>query len=47
MIEAYLLGSERLAGIILLMDIRRKWSEDEELLWQFCLSQEYANGCWG
>lgn len=32
MIEAYLVGRENLAGLILVMDIKREWSEDEELL---------------
>ena len=40
MIESYLLESERLVGMILLVDIRRKWTDDEDLLYQFCLSQE-------
>ena len=40
MIEGYLVNSDRLKGLILLMDIRRKWSEDEELLLQFCLSKD-------
>lgn len=40
MIENYLNSSERLVGLILLMDIRRSWSEDEDLLWQYCHSQD-------
>lgn len=35
MIEAYLLGREQLVGLILIMDIRREWSEEEELLKRF------------
>ena len=36
MIEDYLVNSENLKGIILLKDIRRKWSEDESQLVDFC-----------
>lgn len=32
MIEGYLVGRETLAGLILVMDIKREWSADEELL---------------
>ncbi len=32
MIENYLTSRESLKGVILVMDIRREWSEDEELL---------------
>lgn len=35
MIEAYLMGRENLRGLLLIMDIRREWSEDEELLKKF------------
>lgn len=36
MIETYLSIRENLRGLVLLMDIRRQWEEDEELLKQFC-----------
>ncbi len=32
MIESYLLGREQLAGFLLLMDSRRDWTEEEEIL---------------
>lgn len=35
MIEAYLMTRENLVGLILVMDIRREWSADEELLKKF------------
>ncbi len=39
MIEAYLSSRENLAGLILLMDIRREWDEDEMMLKKFCGAQ--------
>lgn len=39
MIENYFFESERLCGLMLLMDSRRDWSEDEDLLFQFAESQ--------
>ena len=39
MIEQYLLGSESLVGLVLLMDIRRRWSDEEWLIHDFCASQ--------
>lgn len=36
MIEAYLSMRENLTGLILLMDIRRTWDEEEQLLKTFC-----------
>lgn len=39
MIEEYLVNSEQLRGLVLLMDIRRKWSEDESLIVDFCASR--------
>lgn len=39
MIEDYLVNCENLKGLILLMDIRRKWSEDESVLLDFCAAQ--------
>lgn len=35
MIEAYLMSREHLRGLILVMDIRRDWGKDEELLKHF------------
>ncbi len=35
MIEMYLAGRDQLAGLVLVMDIRRKWSRDEMLLCRF------------
>ena len=35
MIETYLMSREALRGLILVMDIRRDWTEDEELLKKF------------
>ncbi len=35
MIEMYLAGRPQLAGLVLVMDIRRKWSRDEMLLCRF------------
>lgn len=35
MIETYLMTRQNLAGLLLVMDIRRSWSEDEELLKEF------------
>lgn len=40
MMEDYFVNRENLKGLILLMDIRREWSEEEELLKEFCLDQE-------
>lgn len=40
MLETYLVARESIAGIILLMDIRREWDEDEKLLKTFCNSLE-------
>ena len=35
MIETYLMTRPQLAGLLLVMDIRRDWTEDEELLKEF------------
>lgn len=35
MIETYLMNREQLRGLLLIMDIRREWTEDEELLKKF------------
>lgn len=35
MIETYLMTRENLCGLLLVMDIRRPWTEDEELLKKF------------
>ena len=40
MIEAYLSMRENLTGMVLLMDIRREWDEDEQLLKTFCDAQD-------
>lgn len=36
MIETYLGTRENLKGLVLLMDLRREWSEEEEMLKKFC-----------
>ena len=36
MIQTYLSTRETLKGLILLMDLRREWSDDEEILKRFC-----------
>ena len=36
MVETYLTTRESIAGLLLVMDARRDWSEDEELLKRFC-----------
>ncbi|MES3036540.1 MAG: ribosome biogenesis GTP-binding protein YihA/YsxC [Bdellovibrionota bacterium] len=36
LIETYLAVRENLAGLMLVMDIRRDWAEEEELLRRFC-----------
>lgn len=36
MIENYLMQSENLRGLILLMDIRRDWSQEESMILDFC-----------
>jgi GTP-binding protein len=36
MIETYLSMRGNLRGLVLLMDIRREWDQDEEMLKQFC-----------
>lgn len=41
MIEDYLLGRENLRGLILIMDGRRDWSEDEELLKRFSEERQF------
>ncbi len=38
MIENYLSLRENLQGLVLLMDIRRDWAQEEEMLKQFCHS---------
>jgi GTP-binding protein len=40
MIETYLLTRSQLRGLVLVMDSRRKWSEDEEMLKQLADHQE-------
>ena len=39
MIEGYLVARQNLAGLVLLMDIKREWSRDEDLLAQFLRDQ--------
>lgn len=36
MIETYIASRENLVGLLLVMDLRRDWSEDEQLLKTFC-----------
>ncbi len=36
MIETYLTKRENLSGLVLVMDVRRKWSADEDLLVSWC-----------
>ncbi len=40
MIENYFLYRKNLKGLVLVMDVRREWSKDEELLKEFCLNQD-------
>jgi GTP-binding protein len=40
MIENYLVESKQLQGLILLMDIRRKWSEEETMILDFCQAMD-------
>lgn len=40
MIEEYLVNSQNLRGLILLMDIRRKWDEEEDMLLHFCQAND-------
>lgn len=42
MIETYLLTRPQLVGLILVMDIRRDWTEDEELLKRFSDSEGFS-----
>lgn len=39
MIETYLSSREALKGLILIMDIRRRWSEEEQMLLDWCSAQ--------
>lgn len=41
MVETYLTTRLSLAGLILVMDIRREWSEEEELLKRFAFNQDF------
>ena len=41
MIEVYLTQRETLQGLILIMDIRRDWTEDEEMLKKFSSEQDF------
>lgn len=40
MIETYLARRENLCGLVLIMDIRREWSEDERMIKRFLNEQE-------
>lgn len=40
MIENYLLNASTLKGLILLLDIRRNWGEEENMILDFCSSQD-------
>ena len=40
MIENYLAQGEKLSGLILLMDIRRKWSEEEVMLLDYSIAMD-------
>lgn len=40
MIEEYLANSERLKALILLKDIRRNWTEEEDMILDFCASRD-------
>ncbi len=41
MVQNYLTQREVLAGLLLIMDIRREWSEDEEMLKRFSSDQDF------
>ncbi len=40
MIEEYLANSQDLKGLILLKDVRRKWTEEEDMILDFCASMD-------
>lgn len=40
MIESYLVQTAELRGLILLMDIRRNWSEEESMIVDFCTAMD-------
>ncbi|MCB0364846.1 MAG: ribosome biogenesis GTP-binding protein YsxC [Bdellovibrionaceae bacterium] len=40
MVEGYLKKRGSLVGLVLIMDIRRKWTAEEQLLIDFCLSRD-------
>jgi GTP-binding protein len=40
MVESYLGESPNLKGLILLMDVRRKWAEEEQMLADYCVAME-------
>jgi GTP-binding protein len=42
MVEAYLAQRETLRGLLLVMDIRRDWSEEEELLKRYSQSEDFG-----
>lgn len=41
MVDTYLVQRESLKGLLLIMDIRREWTEDEELLKRFSNSEDF------
>lgn len=41
MVESYLLSRETLGGLLLVMDIRRKWADEEEMICQFANKQGF------
>lgn len=40
MIEEYLVSSEKIKGLILLMDVRRNWSDEETMILDFCSARD-------
>ena len=40
MVEAYLADRENLVGLLLVMDVRREWDEEEEMMKRFCWEHE-------
>lgn len=40
MIESYLVSRANLKGLVLLMDARRDWQDEEEMLKRFCIKQD-------
>ncbi|MCC7403675.1 MAG: ribosome biogenesis GTP-binding protein YsxC [Bdellovibrionales bacterium] len=40
MVESYLMKRECLVGLVLIMDIRRPWADEEQMILEFCASRE-------